>query len=81
MATTALPQLNDLFFARAEQDRLVPRWQGLRLVAADATTVRFGLHANHVGRATTPSQIAFDLFLPSAELMLAASIHGSARAR
>ena len=73
---TALPQLNDWLIARAERDGLVPRWQGLRLVAADATTVRFGLRVSHVGRAAATNQIAFGLFLPGAELMLAASLHG-----
>lgn len=40
----------------------------LRLVAADASTLRFGLRASHVKRAALPDQILFDLSLPGAEL-------------
>ncbi|WP_368737906.1 type VI secretion system Vgr family protein [Massilia sp. CCM 8734] len=54
----------------------MPRWRGLRLVAADASTVRFGLRASRLARAALPDQILFGLFLPGAELMLAASLHG-----
>jgi len=48
---TAIPRLKDWLIARAEQDRFVPRWRGLRLVAADASTLRFGLCASHLKRA------------------------------
>jgi hypothetical protein len=48
----------------------------LRLVAADASTMRCGLRASHVKRAALPDKILFGLFLPGAELMLAASLHG-----
>lgn len=54
----------------------MPRWLGLRLVAADASTVRFGLRAGHLARAALPDQILFGLFLPGAELMLATSLYG-----
>ena len=50
----------------------------MRLVAADASTMRFGLRARHVKRAALPDKILFGLFLPGAELMLAASLHGIA---
>lgn len=75
LANTALPYLNDWLLARAERDARVARWHGLRLVAADATTVRFGLRASHVPRAAAADQIAFGLYLPGAEMMLAASLH------
>lgn len=75
LASAALPYLNDWWLARAERDARVPRWHGLRLVAADATTVRFGLRASHVSRAAVADQIAFGLYLPGAEMMLAASLH------
>lgn len=75
LSLTAIPELNDWLIERAEQDWFVPRWRGLRLVAADASTMRFGLRASHVKRAALPDQIAFGLFLPGAELMLAASLH------
>ena len=76
LSLCAIPGLNDWLIQRAERDGLVSRWRGLRLVAADASTVRFGLRASHVQRAVLPDQILFGLFLPGAELMLAASRHG-----
>jgi hypothetical protein len=45
------------------------------LVAADASTLRFGRRASHVARAASADQIAFGLYLPGAEMMLAASLH------
>ena len=75
LSLTAIPLLNDWVIRRAQQYGLVSRWHGLRLVAADASTVRFGLRASHVSRAALPDQIAFGLFLPGCELMLAASLH------
>ena len=75
LSLTAIPRLNDWLIARAEQDRFVPRWRGLRLVAADASTLRFGLRASHVKRAALADQILFGLFLPGPDLMLAASLH------
>lgn len=75
LSLTAIPQLNDWLIERAEHYGLVPRWRGLRLVAADATTMHFGLRASHVKRAALADQIIFGLFLPGAELMLAASLH------
>ena len=53
----------------------MPRWRGLRLVAAEALTVRFGLRASHVKWAALADQILFGLFLPGPDLMLAASLH------
>ena len=76
LSLTAIPLLNDWLVARAEQHGFVPRWRSLRLVAADASTVRFGLRASHLARAALPDQILFGLFLPGAELMLATSLHG-----
>ena len=75
LSLTAIPRLNDWLIARAEQDRFVPRWRGLRLVAADASTLRFGLRASHVKRAAIADQILFGMFLPGPDLMLAASLH------
>jgi hypothetical protein len=75
LSITALPQLNDWVIERAQHYGFVSRWHGLRLVAADASTVRFGLRASHVSRAALPDQIAFGLFLPGCELMLSASLH------
>lgn len=75
LSTTAIPALNDWLVEQAEHYGYVPRWHGLRLVAADASTVRFGLRASHVPRAALADQIVFGLFLPGAEMMLAASLH------
>ena len=72
---TAIPLLNDWLIEPAEHYGFVPRWYGLRLVAADASTVRFGLRASHVKRAALADQILFGLFLPGCELMLATSLH------
>jgi len=75
LSLTAIPQLNDWLIERAEHYGFVARWNGLRLVAADASTLRFGLRASHVKRAALADQILFALFLPGCELMLAASLH------
>ena len=75
LSTTAIPALNDWLVARADADGFVPRWHGRRLVAADASTLRFGRRACHMARAASTDQIAFGLYLPGAEMMLAASLH------
>ena len=75
LSLTAIPLLNDWVIGRAEHYGFVMRWHGLRLVAADASTVRFGLRASHVKRAALADQILFGLFLPGSELMLATSLH------
>jgi len=75
LSLVAIPGLNDWLIARADQDGFVPRWRGLRLVAADGSTVRFGLRASHVKRAALADQILFGLFLPGPDLMLATSLH------
>jgi hypothetical protein len=75
LSLTAIPRLNDWLIARAERDGFVPRWRGLRLVAADASTLHFGLRASHAKRAALADQILFGLFLPGPDLMLAASLH------
>jgi hypothetical protein len=77
LSLSALPRLNDWLIGRAEQEGFVPRWCDLRLVAADASTVRFGLRASHVKRAALADQILFGLFLPGPDLMLAASLHST----
>ena len=75
LSPDALPRLNDYLIEQAEQAGCVPRWRGLRLVAADGSPMRFGLRASHVPRAATRDQITFGLYLPGAEMMLAASLH------
>ena len=71
----AIPALNAYLIDRAEASGWLARWQGLRLVAADASKLRFGLRASHTPRAASADQIAFGLYLPGSELMLAASLH------
>ncbi|WP_267876693.1 IS4 family transposase, partial [Massilia genomosp. 1] len=75
LSATAIPSLNDWLIARADADGYVPRWHQLRLVAADASTLRFGWRDSHVPRAASADQIAFGHYLPGAEMMLAASLH------
>ena len=75
LSNAAIPRLNDWVIQRAQHYGFVSLWHGLRLVAVDASTVRFGLRASHVLRAALPDQIAFGLFLPGCELMLSASLH------
>ncbi|MGE8454817.1 MAG: hypothetical protein ACN6OP_30250, partial [Pseudomonadales bacterium] len=53
----------------------LPRWHGFRLVAADASHLRFAIRHSHLPRAATRDQLAFGLYLPGAEIMLAASLH------
>lgn len=74
LSADALPQLNDWLIQRAAP--LIPRWHGLRLVAGDGSALRFGLRASHVPRAAVRDQLAFGLYLPGAEMMLGASLHG-----
>jgi hypothetical protein len=75
LSVTAIPALNDWLVKRADTDGFVPRWRGLRLVAADASALSFGRRACHSPRAANAEQIAFGLYLPGAEMMLAASLH------
>ncbi len=75
LSTCALPRLNEWLIGKLEQAALVPRWRGLRVVAADASNLRFGLRASHVPRAASVVQNAFGLFLPGPEVMLAATLY------
>lgn len=77
LAPTAIASLNAWLMQKATEIDLVPRWHNLRLVAADASTLHFGLRASHVPRAARADQIAFALFLPGADLILSASLHGT----
>ena len=75
LAANAIPLLNEWLLQESDRRGFVPRWHGLRLIAADASTIKFGHRASHVPRAASTDQIAFGLFLPGAEMMLAASLH------
>jgi hypothetical protein len=74
LAATAIPSLNDWLIARAEDDGDLTRWHRLRLVAAGASTLRLGPRASHQSRAANADQILFGLYLPGADLMLAATL-------
>lgn len=75
LSGAAIPALNDWLIEQAARHGDWPLWHGLRLVAADASTLRLGLRASCVRHAARAEQIAFGLFLPGTELMLAASLH------
>jgi hypothetical protein len=73
----ALPTLNDHLLSLIEHAGGVPRWHGLGRIAVDATQLRFGLRASHVPRAAARDALALALYLPDAQLMLAAQLHST----
>jgi hypothetical protein len=75
LSATAIPALNDWLIEQTDAAGHIPRWHSRRLVAADGSLLRFGRRASHVARAASTDQIAFGLYLPGAEMMLAASLH------
>ncbi|RTL47599.1 MAG: hypothetical protein EKK46_17195 [Rhodocyclaceae bacterium] len=75
LSGAAIPKLNDWLIQQVDSVGLISRWHGLRLVAADATNIRFGLRASHVPRAAVTEQNAFALFLPGVEMTLAATLY------
>lgn len=77
LSGAAIPLLNDWLMRQVDAAGLIPRWKGFRLVAADASDLRFGLRASHVPRAALAAQKAFALFLPGIEMTLAATLHGT----
>jgi hypothetical protein len=88
---SAFKALNTLLLDRWYQSVEVPRWHGLRLLAADTTTLRvpglpetieeFGLHNGGSGE-PVPMAMAFGLYEVASGLMLHADLHeGGARDR
>ncbi|GGX87699.1 IS4 family transposase [Vogesella alkaliphila] len=71
----AIPSLNDWFIRHVDAAGLIPRWKGLRLVAADGSKLHFGLRESHIPRAASTEQNAFALFLPGVEMTLAATLY------
>ena len=72
----ALTGLNDLLIERADAAGMVPRWCGLRLVAADASLLMPSTRPCLLSRSTAQrDQRLFALYLPGAELTLHASVH------
>lgn len=75
----ALCWLNDWVLDRAEAAAMVPRWQGLRLVAADASVLMPAIRNCHRTRSpASADQRLFALYLPQAELTLHACVHSAA---
>lgn len=78
LAWGALERLNTFAVQRSDALGLVPRWQGLRVVAADASVLMPAVRPCLTRRrAASPEQRLFALYLPSAELTLHASVHGA----
>ncbi|MDC7706758.1 hypothetical protein [Vogesella indigofera] len=49
LSGAAIPALNGWFIQQIDAAGLIPKWHGLRLVAADASNLRFGLRATRTG--------------------------------
>ncbi|WP_240746149.1 hypothetical protein [Cupriavidus oxalaticus] len=65
--------LNDWLLQQVSEH--LPRWHGFRLVAADASHLRFAIRDSHLPLVAARDQLAFGLYLPEAEIMLTASLH------
>lgn len=75
----ALEGLNKRLVARVDALGWVPRWNGLRVVAGDASVLRPAMRACHRTRSPAePDQRLFALYLPAAELTLHAAVHSAA---
>jgi hypothetical protein len=72
---TAFTRLNAHLLALVETHFEVPRWHGLRVVAADASKLRLFLQ-DATGRQVREA-IAFALYLPGLELTLSAELYSS----
>lgn len=73
----ALSGLNDLLVRRADEAGLIPRWHGLRVVAADGSVLMPAVRASHLPRAAARDQRVLGMFLPAAELMLHCEVYGA----
>jgi Transposase DDE domain len=74
----ALTWLNDGLIEHAQAADLIPRWQGFRLVAADASVLMPALRTCHRTRSpASADQRLFALYLPGPELMLHACVHSA----
>ena len=74
----ALVGLNDTLLAGADAAGLVPRWQGFRLVAADASVLMPAIRrCTRTRRLAAADQRLFALYLPGAELTLHAAVHSA----
>lgn len=69
----AFTRLNEHFLRLVTGEVTVPRWHGLRVVAADASKMR--LFLSDACRRCTREVIAFALYLPGLEMTLASSLY------
>ncbi len=81
LSWSGLQRLNTFVVNLADSMGLVPHWQGLRVVAADASDFMPAVRAytpasGSKKTAAAPSQHLFSLYLPGAELTLFAELHG-----
>jgi len=78
---SALAALNDRVLAQAESAGMLPRWQGLRLVAADASVLIPAIRqCRRTKGLAAADQRLFALYLPGAELTLHAAVHSASEA-
>ena len=73
----ALSALNDLLVRRADEMGLIPRWHGLRVVAADGSVLMPAVRASHLQRSAARDQRVLGLLLPGAELMLHCEVYSA----
>lgn len=77
LSWNGLQRLNNFVVQTADRLGLIQRWQGLRVVAADASDFMPAVRAYPTKElAASPNQHLFSLFLPGAELTLFAQVHG-----
>jgi hypothetical protein len=73
----AMTALNQRLISQADAHGMLQRWQGLRVVAADASAFMPAVRACHRTRAPAHAdQRLFGLYLPGAELLLHAQLYG-----
>jgi hypothetical protein len=78
LSWASLEHLNTFVIKTAETFGLIPRWHGLRLVAADASVLMPAIRPCFTNRLLAKAdQRLFALYLPGAELTLHASVHGA----
>jgi Transposase DDE domain len=76
LSWSALARLNTFVVDCADKLGLVPRWQGLRVVAADSSALMPAVRPCFTSRRLADAeQRLFTLYLPGAELTLHASVH------
>ncbi len=72
---TAFARLNQYFMTLVSEHLFTPRWNGLRVVIADASKMR--LHLQDVSHRFVREAIAFALYLPGLEMTLSAELYNA----